>query len=241
MQATQFLGAWPFDKDAVFADANEGAPIAVGTPLICQDEYWGYGEFLMVKWTSTSALAVGTLVTLDENLVPTAAPSTANTGRPLFIVASRFPADSTTSASNPLYGYVMKAGRGPVTFSVAATTGAAYLGTAGNATPTAAAGKQIVGAVTLIAATGTITKSVRTQNGSNRLIVPNKLGLYPGVAVSGTGIAGGTTITTLDSGRNNEVILSANATATGTVTGTFTNTGFGIVQVNNPCVQTQIT
>ena len=194
---------------------------------------WGMSE-LMYVYNTGSAVVPGTLVTVDKDFNITAAASTANTGRPVFVALTNFAAGSTTRQG----GWVMCSGIAPVTFSVAATAGPVYLGTAGNATPTAAAGKQILNATTLIAAASAFTRTIVTQNGSRIIKIARTNGLFIGQAVSGTGVSG--TVSAIDPG-GNQFTLSANATATGTVTGTFTPTGFGIVQFSRPFGQGQIT
>ena len=97
---------------------------------------WGMCELMYVLNTGV-AVPSGTLVTIDKDFTITAAASTANLGRSLAVALTNFSAGSTTRQG----GWVMMAGVAPVTFSVAATVGAVFLGTAGNATPTAAAGK----------------------------------------------------------------------------------------------------
>lgn len=193
----------------------------------------GGGKAVYLKAAGT--FATGRLVHWDKDWNILDVPNTGNTGRPFGIAMSNF------SATQP-YGWVLTSGCAPASFAVAATVGPAYIGAAGQLTPTAAAGKQVLGLTTVVAASGSFTKSVRTVNGSPFLIVTNGdvAGLYPGMAVSGTGIPGGATIALLDNdGRT--IKLSANATAGGTVTGTFTHTNFGIVQFEAPHVQGQIT
>lgn len=194
---------------------------------------WGLSELVFVMNTG-AAITPGTLVTLDKDFVMTAAASTVGTGRPLFVALTNFAAGSTIRQG----GWVMASGIAPVTFSVAATAGALYLGTAGNATPTAAAGKQILNATTLIAAASAFTRTVTTRNGSAEIRIARSNGLFRGLTVSGTGISG--TVSSIDPS-GTSFTLSANASASGTVTATFTPTGFGIVQFSRPFGQGQIT
>lgn len=190
----------------------------------------GGGDFIYVKAAAT--LVTGTLVVIDKDWNIAACPTTANTGRPAYVCISNF--DATNA-----YGWVMASGICPIKTSVAATTGPVFVGTAGLVTPTAAAGKALLGANCLVAASGSFTRTGRTKVGSKRIEVADIGGLYVGLVPSGTGIAAGT-IESIDpggTGFNN----SAVATATGTVTVTFTHTGFGIFQINHPFVQGQIT
>lgn len=241
--AQNFLGGfWPTEKDAQFTDTYNGTKYTLGQKVAGWDPYWGHAEFIFVQFQTASTLITpGRVVTWSNTWLIALEGSVANSGRPIGIVASRFPSDATVSASNPLYGWVQVSGFCPATFSVAATAGTVFLGTSGNLTPTAAAGKQVLNARTEIAATGTITRTGWTKNGSNILTLSDRGGFYVGGIVSGTGIPGGTSITTMDTGSNNTVVMSANATATGTITVTLTNTGYGIVYINQPFGQGQIT
>lgn len=193
----------------------------------------GGGEVIYVRGAAT--FATGRLVILDKDMNIADLPVTANTGRALYVTVSSF------SAAAP-FGWIMSVGVAPVSFSVAATVGPVYGGSAGQATPTAAAGRQILGATTLVAAAGTFTRTVRTVNGQPQLVLlaSDVAGIYPGIAVSGSGIPGGATVASIDpDGRT--IRLSANATAGAAITATFTHTGFGIVQLDRPFMQGQIT
>jgi hypothetical protein len=193
----------------------------------------GGGEAIYVKAAGT--FAVGRLVHWDKDWNVLDVPNTANTGRSFAVCLSAF------SAASP-YGWILISGCAPVSYAVAATVGPLFVGAAGQATPTAAAGKQILGASCVVAASGSFTKSIRTVNGSPYITVTGSdvAGVYPGMAVSGTGIPVSTTVASIDNdGRT--IKMSANATAGGAVTGTFTHTGFGIVQLERPFVQGQIT
>jgi hypothetical protein len=218
------------------------APTDGGIDTTANVPNWGAAEVMFVVNTSASSFLPGNLVQVDKNFAIAAAATTANTGAPVYVCLSRFTAGNTTRQC----GWVLVAGICPATFSVAATTGAAFLGTSLNLTPTAAAGKQVLNATTLIAAAGSFTRSVTTQATSPFVKVARVNGIFVGQAVSGTGIPGASVVSSIDVGGTGFVIGSAvgtpvNATATGTVTGTFTHTGYGIVQINRPFVQGQIT
>jgi hypothetical protein len=230
-------------KDAATGDLYRGQPFPLGALVQAWDPFIGPMELVFAQFTTASTLVnVGRLVHLDENFTLLDMPNTANTGRSLYVVAQRFPSTAGISATNPLFGFVARAaGRFPVQASAAFTAGAMYFAAAGQTTHVLTAGKQILNARGLISSAGTLTKSAYTQTGSPMLSVGNKDGLYPGVAVSGTGIPGGTTITTLDTGLNNTVQLSANATGTAAITATFTHTGYTIAQFDRPFVQGNIT
>lgn len=205
----------------------------LGTRIFATDPVFGGGEFVYAKNTGI-AIPNGTLVQFTAAGLVAANAITANTGAPLAVVPTTFPVGSVT----PTYGWVQVSGIAPVTYSVAATVGRLFVGTAGNATPTLAAGLQILNAVCLTAATGTITKQASTQNGSTRIQLTDTSGLWVGMAASGTGIAA-SVISSINS--DNSVTLSVAATAAGTVTATFTYTGYGLCKIERPFVQGNIT
>ncbi len=203
---------------------------------------WIVTELIWAVNTSSSTFAPGRLVHIDKNGAILDVPNTANTGRPVYVCLTNFSAGNTTTQG----GWLLRRGIAPVSFAVAATAGAVYVGAAGQATPTAAAGKQILNATTLIAAAGSFTRTVQTRNGSPFVSMSRVTGVFVGQAISGTGIPASSVVSSIDPGGQGVVIGSAvgtpvNATATGSVTGTFTHTGFGIVQLDNAFVQGQIT
>ena len=207
--------------DAVDGDYNTNVNVGNG----------GYCELAYVR--GTAAFTVGRLVHVDKDFNILDVPVTGNTGRPVFVVVSPF-----TAAAN--FGYVGRVGTYPVQYSVAATAGAVFAGAAGQATPTAAGGRQILNAVCLLGSAAAFTRPIKTSAGLPNITVNDTAGVYPGQAISGTGIPGGTTVLAVDADAR-ILRLSANATAAGSVTATFTNTGFGFVNIGHPFVQGQIT
>lgn len=205
---------------------------------------WGLAELIYVANASVAILP-GTLCVMDKNfrVVASAAAATeANSGKPFFVALTNFAAGST----NLQYGWVLRRGIAPIRYGVAATAGRVFAGAAGVATPTAAAGVQILNAICLIAAAATFTRTGRTQAGSSRVEFGNVGGMFVGQAISGTGIPASSVISAIDDDGRGVIIGSAvgtpvNATATGNPTVTLTNTGFGICQVEYPFVQGQIT
>jgi hypothetical protein len=195
---------------------------------------WIGSEVVFAVNTSSSTFGVGRWVHLDKNGAILDMPATSGTGRPVYVCITAFSAGNTTTQG----GWLMRSGICPALFSVAATAGLVYRGTAGNATPTQAAGAQILNATTLIAAATTFTRSVTTQTGSAILRMGRTNGLFPGQAITATGTSGLTVSAVNPDGTS--ITMSGNATATNTVTATFTPTGFGIVHIDRPFVQGQI-
>lgn len=213
----------------------QAAPASGGIITTAGVPNWIASELMWVVNTSSTTFVPGKLVTIDKNCAISALATTPNTGAPVYVTLTNFSAGDVTTQG----GWVLRRGIAPVTFSVAATAGAVFVGTAGNATPTAAAGKQILNATTLIAAATTFTRTVTTKANSAILTMATTQGMFPGQTITATGTSGLTVSQVNPDGYT--LTMSGNATATGTVTGTFTPTGYGIVQIDNAFVQGQIT
>jgi len=207
---------------------------------------WGAAELMYVGYTGAAAILPGSMVQIDKDFrisLTAVAATEANQGKPLYVTLTNFAVGSTTEQ----YGWVLRRGICPVRFSVAATVGAVYLGTAGVLTPTLAAGAQLLNARTLIAAVATFTRNGNTLVGSSRVKFPSTAGMYPGQAISGVaGIPGGSVISAVDPDGTSVWIGSAvgtlvTATATGVTVCTLTNTGYGIVQLDRAFSQGNIT
>lgn len=168
--------------------------------------------------------------------VATEVPNTANLGRSLAVAMA--------AMSSGQFGWFMLSGVTPVncTASVAADTtfGIAAAGQGG----ANSAGKQVLGGRVVAAATTTVVKSGVAPANSTVLTVSNSDGWFPGVFLSGTGIATGTTVSSVSSdGRS--VVLSAATTAAvnGSVTATYNNATifYNVAHINHPIAQGAIT
>lgn len=203
-----------------------------GMDIDAVDPYFGAGKFLYLK--SGAAYVPGNLVYIvDQTFVTAILPSTANMGRPFLVARQNFSAAGQ-------WGWFQYAGVTPLTASASVAQGvAAGIGTAGNA-GAQTAGKQLLGVTVLQPSTFSLAILGQTQNGSNQLGLVGTAGLFDGLAVTGTGIAAASTISSLDpSGRF--VTLNNACTATGTATITFTYTGFILAFINEPVTQGAIT
>ena len=76
------------------------------------------------------------------------------------------------------------------------------------------------------------TTTVTTTNGSNIATTAGTINVPTGATITGTGIAGGSTVTAYSPGVS--ITLSANATANGTVTATVTPSATGNLYSVNP-------
>jgi len=229
---TPIAGVQPFNE-LLIPDTTQRNQLG----MVCDavDPYFGYGRFVYLK--SGAAMNPGRLVIVsDQTFVTADLPNTALLGYPFFVARSVYSAASQ-------FGWFQFEGVTPVQTAASVAQGVAVgIGAAGQA-GTLSASKQLVGTRVLQASTFTLTKTgVLAPFGPlNQIQVPNVDGLFYGLAVSGTGVAGSTTITGIDpSGRVITVNNNVTAPLT-TITVTFTYTGFLLVHINNPFGQGAIT
>lgn len=205
---------------------------------------WGFCELMSVSSIQAAAITPGTLCHIDKNfrIAPTAAAaSELGLGQNVVVALTNFGIGNVTEQ----YGWALVSGVCPVQYSVAATVGKVYMGTAGKATPSQSAGIQLLNAVCTVAAVSTFTRTGKTLSGSSIVKFANTGGMYVGQTISGTGIPASSVISSLLPDGTSALIGSAigtlvTATATGSVTVTLTNTNYGICQLSRPFVQGQI-
>lgn len=218
--------------------------IQPGNIITAVDNYWGAGEFIYARAAgSIRAFGLCVLTPVFDSALGsyrfdvTEVPNTANLGRMLAV--------SPMALSSGQYTWFQISGLCPVNCnaSVAADTtfGIAAAGQGG----ANGAGKQVLNARVIAAATTTVAKANATaDNGSTRLNVPNSDGWFVGAYLSGTGIAAGATVSAIDSG-GRFVTLSAATTAAvaGTVTATYNNATvfYNVAHLNRPFAQGAIT
>jgi len=202
------------------------------------DPYWGHGEFIYVK--SNDAIIKGSVCVWNGSYQAVLVPNTANQGFPVGVAIAPM--------SSGKYGWLQIAGLAvyKTGSTVAADAGIGI--TAAGVLGTLAAGKQIVGCRNVTAATGTVTGTATTKNGSSVLFFPGGYdGFFLGVALSGTGIPASTVAASM--GADGKTILMGSAigtvdktaTADGTITATGTFTGYGAGILNRPFAQGAIT
>lgn len=195
-----------------------------GQHLVATDAI--YGEATFVLAFGLAGLQVGEMVVLRSNYAVVRA-----------VAGSRGVAAVSMSANTDptALSWFCILGQVPARVTAGAINLPLYLtATAGSPSGTVVATDQISGAMSATAVSTTVgTKLIGTVNGSAIVQVPNTDGLYVGMAVTGTGIPGSTTIAAIGMGGNmlgtqgpqaSTIQLSANATATGQVTGTFAHT-----------------
>lgn len=203
----------------------------LGYKLLMNDPIYGYGEFIYCQVGATQASA-GRVVTWTDAFLTADAPVTTLTGYPIGVLK--------TAALINTFAWVQVEGITPAQCNASVTAGVAFSVAAAGQFGATAASKQVLNARVMQASTFAPTKTVQTRTGLFDLIVPNIDRLFVGLPVSGTGIAGGSTIAALDPS-GNVVRLNNAMTAFGTVTATFTHTGFLIVLLNKAFLQGAIT
>ena len=219
-------------SDLRIGDKSTTAPsLPLGTIVKAQDAYWGAGTFILCK--AAGVITNGYLTAWDLRYASANCPTTGNTARPVGVSLN------TTAAND--YHWVQIDGLAycKATASVAAgapvgVTGAGTIGATG-------AGIEVQGMNSSYASAATLTCTASTVNGSTEVKVPGKAaGFFVGIALSGTGVAGGATLSAI-SYDEQTLTMSAAATATGTITLTGTFTGYNIVVMDRPHFQGRIT
>jgi hypothetical protein len=190
------------------------------------DPIHGFGEFIYLQGVASTV--AGDLVTYNPLTgVTTRGAATANDSSPIAFALAPCVAS--------LFGWYQIAGVALANNNATAAVGNAFTKATAQIGSAAVAGTQILGGAKILVANGTtFTKTGTTRNGSTEVFFSNLDGVYVGMAISGTGIPGGTTVA---AGYNNSpnarnssagsaasLVMSAAATADGTVTVTFTRT-----------------
>lgn len=214
----------------------------LGTKLNVVDPYWGGQEVIYLAIPTSTALSVGSLVTWDNTDTIAAAPNTANLGQPVAFCLNAV----ASNASSVQYGWFVISGAFVSLAGASVAANTAFGITAAGKTGAIANGKQIVNARVQVAATKTVVKAnSSTQNGSTVLKVTNSDGWFVGLPLSGTGIAGSTTISAISSD-GTTVTMNNAATATGavSVTGTYNDGSsnyWNTITCERPFAQGQVT
>jgi hypothetical protein len=245
---SRFIG-YPPIEDKVAAPASLG--LLTLTPgflyITAEDKVWGPGEFIFARANGNirpRGLCVLTPVWDATNLTytwnATEVPNTANLGRMLGVLVSGLSAGLVAGE----YGYFCISGLTPVdcTASVAADTtfGIAAAGQGG----ANSAGKQILNARVVTAATQTVVKAATGDSGSNIINVSNTDGWFVGGFLSGTGVGVASRIDYIDPmGKFVRVTVVNSAAISGNVTQTNNNATifYNIAHLNRSFAQGAIT
>jgi len=258
--------AWygPYSAGPAVPPTALGNNLTIGMPMQSYDPYWGWGEFILCQFqTASTAVPTGTIVTWDQNYIITPVTGAANTAQPVGFVSSNFQSDATLGAPtapwnqiqtvNQLYGWVQIAGLCPVKTTATAAVGPMYqTATAGSVSSAAVVSQQVVNARIVVATGGTWSRYGATTipnassiSGRSEVFVNDKDGLFVGMQLAGTNLPANTTITDMQTGRNNSVLVSNAATATGpfAITPSYNNGTIytALAMVNRPFAQGAIT
>jgi len=234
---TPTVGTQPFN-DWFVPDTTQRQPL--GMVVMAVDPFWGTGEFIYVK--SADALLKGSLTMWDEAYNGVLIPNTALQGFPFGVAMAPIPSGS--------FGWLQISGRCVYkTNATVAADAAIGIGAAAGIAGTNTAGKQLLNVRNRISATGTVTGSALTTNGTNVLLFQKGFdGFFLGAALTGTGIGASAVVAALDpdgkriyTGTAIGTATGANQTASGQVTVTGTYTGFGSGILNRPFAQGAIT
>lgn len=239
--AAMFGGAgdWGLNMaQAPDATRREGFGSIVGVTNL----FFGGQELIYGK--ATAAIRQFGLVTIGGaavgNLIETQfteIANTANTGAPVGVALFSMAAGD--------FGWVVVSGCTPINANASIAAGATFGIAAAGQAGANSAGKQILGAIGVAPSSFTVAKTAVTANaGSTRLLVGNTAGWFPGVYLSGTGIAAGTTVLSIDpDGRGVTISAPTSAVVNGTVTATYNNATihYPIVRLQRSAAQGAIT
>ncbi len=213
-----------------------------GSIVSAYDRYWGGGEFVYARATSTIAqfaLCVMTPALVSGVYIHTAVAvaNTANLARSVCVAC--------TAMTTGQYGWFQITGLVPIngTADVAAATSIGI--TAAGQVGAVTAGKQILNAGVILPSTTTVAKTgVSTVVGSTQLTIPAGAdGWFYGAYLSGTGIQATTTVTDISPDGTTVTISLATTAATGTVTATYNNATvyYNLCYIDRPFAQGAIT
>jgi hypothetical protein len=233
---TPTLGTQPFN-DWFVPDTTQRQ--ALGMTVMAVDPFWGTGEFIYIK--SADAILKGSLVMWDEAYNGALLPTTTLQGFPFGVAMAPIPSAS--------FGWLQISGRAVYKTNATVTADSAVAVAAAGIAGASVAGKQLVNVRNRISATGTVTGSALTTNGTNVLLFQKGYdGFFLGAALTGTGIGASAVVAGLDpdgkrvyTGTAIGTLSGANQTATAQVTVTGTYTGFGSGIINRPFAQGAIT
>lgn len=240
------IGYPPVEVISPAPAAGSFPPISPGLIIPAEDPVFGPGEFIFARANGAIrqyGLCVLTPVWDSTNKVytqnMTEAPNTANLGRPLFV------AQCAGALSAGQYAWFMTTGITPINGSASVAADTAVGITAAGQIGANSAGKQLLNARGVTAATQTVVSaSVRGVSGDNRIDLANTQGFIPGGYLSGTGVGAAAIITFVDPlGRYVLTSVANSAAVTGNVTVTYNNATifYNVVELNRVQAQGPIT
>lgn len=221
-------------------------PIPLGHRVVAYDPVWGGAEFIFAKAGGTIrqfglCVLTPTLnsTTRQYEMIATECPNTANLGRQVYVAAG----DGGLVINQ--FGWFMLAGLTPINGTATVASGTVVGITAAGQVGASSAGKEVEGAVSMLAATNTVVKAIVSGvTGTFTVQVANTDGLFCGGYVAGTGIAATSFITAIDRVNN---VLTLSVALTGAASGNLTQTAnnatifYNACHVEGPTAQGRIT
>jgi len=238
--ATDRIGVQPITSFWALDTVYPGGPIAQpfmpgGFFVHGDDNYWGGAEFLYVRAGATirqfglCQIQPTFNATLQQyEYIATEMPVTANTGRSVGV--------AMRAAVVNQYLWICVGGVTPIAASASVAAGTTFGATTAGLVGANSAGRQVLNAVSVAPSTTTVIRRATAPNAATILVVDQADGWFPGVTLSGTGIAGGTTVTAIDvSAKTVTLSAATNAAVNGNITATYTN--FIVGHINRPTMQ----
>jgi hypothetical protein len=231
-------------------------PVPTGFMVMAEDPVWGVGEFIFAKANGTiplrapcQLLPVWNATNRNYDWNATVCANTANLGSMLAVCVSEQPSVGAVNAlTTGQFGWFQISGICPVASGASLAIDAAVGVTAAGKLGAFAAGKQVLPARVITAATQTVAVASLggplNATGLFTIPVANVDGFFPGVFLSGTGVGASAICQGVD--RVNNVLtasVASSALITGNVTATYNNGTifYNVLHLMRPFSQGQIT
>lgn len=241
---TNYAGYPPIENVVPTPASLSVVPLSPGFIATAEDPVWGPGEFIFARANGSIRLyglcvltqvfdATNKVVTMNM----TEAPNTATLGRPLYVY------QGNTALTAGQYGWFMTTGMTPIngTATVAADTALGIV--AAGQVGAISAGKQLLNARSVIAASATVVAAGSGLSGDTKINLASTQGFFPGAYVGGTGVGAAAIVSFVDpQGAYILVTVVNSAVVTGNVTATYNNTVifYNVVALNRVFAQGQI-
>lgn len=247
LESPQQAGYPPIEVMVSAPSSLLNLPIDAGQLIQAEDKVWGTGEFVFARANGSIrqyGLCVLTPVWDSTNLTytwnATEVPNTANLGRTLCV------AQGAGAMSSGQYGWFMISGITPVNCSASVTADSTFGIAAAGQGGANSAGKQILNARVVTAATQAPTRvAVSGESGDTRINFTNTDGFIVGGYLSGTGVGASAVVTFIDPlGKYILASVANSASVAGqTVTCTYNNATvfYNVAHLNRPFAQGAIT
>lgn len=227
-----FMGYPPIEGPAVAAPAALNIlPMLPGYFAEAVDPVFGGGEFIFARASAgirqyglCTFLPVWNSTTKTYTYDAVEVANTTNLAQTLGV--------SQIVLTTGQYGWFQISGIGPISASASVAAGVAFGITAAGQVGAVTAGKSVLNSRTVAPSTLAVVKVGRGDSGSNVINVPDTMGLFLGMALTGTGVGAGVIsfIDPMGTFIQNTVVNSA--AVAGNVTATAT--GFIVAHMNRP-------